>query len=211
LAHCGVLFLDELPEFDRKVLEVLREPLESGEVHISRARGQMSFPARFQLVAAMNASNEAYNGGQDYYQSSASQKYLKKLSAPFLDRIDLHVEVPPLPSNVLVNAQEEGECSASIRLRVEKAVARQRARQGVQNALLSGRQLESICALSDDDKHFMQQALETLKLSARAYHRVLKVALTLADLNDSPVTRAYLMESLSYRKMEKTLSMAVSS
>ncbi len=211
LAHCGVLFLDELPEFDRKVLEVLREPLENGEVHISRARGQMSFPARFQLVAAMNASNEAYTGGQDYYQSSASQKYLKKLSAPFLDRIDLHVEVPPLPSNVLVNAQEEGECSASVRERVERAVARQRARQGVQNALLSGRQLESICALSDEDKHFMQQALETLKLSARAYHRVLKVALTLADLSDSLVTRAHLMESLSYRKMEKTLSMAVSS
>ncbi|MGO2513392.1 YifB family Mg chelatase-like AAA ATPase [Marinomonas polaris] len=211
LAHCGVLFLDELPEFDRKVLEVLREPLESGEVHISRARGQVTFPARFQLVAAMNASNEAYSGGQDYYQSSASQKYLKKLSAPFLDRIDLHVEVPPLPSDVLVNAQEEGECSAYVRERVELAVARQRARQGVQNALLSGRQLEAICALSDDDKQFMQQALEKLKLSARAYHRVLKVALTLADLNDSPVTRAHLMESLSYRKMEKTLSMAVSS
>jgi magnesium chelatase family protein len=205
-----VLFLDELPEFDRKVLEVLREPLENGEVHISRARGQVTFPARFQLVAAMNASNEAYNGGQDYYQSSASQKYLKKLSAPFLDRIDLHVEVPPLPSDVLVNAQEEGECSASVRERVERAVARQRARQGVQNALLSGRQLEGICALSDDDKQFMQQALEKLKLSARAYHRVLKVALTLADLNDSLVTRAHLMESLSYRKMEKTLKSIVS-
>lgn len=205
LAHCGVLFLDELPEFDRKVLEVLREPLENGEVHISRARGQVTFPARFQLVAAMNASNEAYRGEQDYYQSSASQKYLKKLSAPFLDRIDLHVEVPPLPSDVLVNAQEEGESSDSIRLRVEQAVARQRARQGVQNALLSGRQLEAICALSEEDKRFMQQALDTLKLSARAYHRVLKVALTLADLNDTSVTRAHLMESLSYRKMEKTL------
>ena len=138
-------------------------------------------------------------------------KYLKKLSAPFLDRIDLHVEVPPLPSDVLVNAQEEGECSAYVRERVERAVFRQRTRQGVQNSLLSGRQLEAICALSDDDKQFMQQALEKLKLSARAYHRVLKVALTLADLNDSSVTRAHLMESLSYRKMEKTLSMAVSS
>ncbi|MEL0638013.1 YifB family Mg chelatase-like AAA ATPase [Marinomonas sp. TI.3.20] len=209
LAHCGVLFLDELPEFDRKVLEVLREPLESGEVHISRARGQVTFPARFQLVAAMNASNEAYTGGQDYYQSSASQKYLKKLSAPFLDRIDLHVEVPPLPSSVLVNAQEEGESSVAIRQRVEQAVARQRARQGVQNAQLSGRQLESICALNEEDKAFMQQALETLKLSARAYHRVLKVALTLADLNGTEVMRAHLMESLSYRKMEKTLVGAV--
>lgn len=133
------------------------------------------------------------------------------MSAPFLDRIDLHVEVPPLPSNVLVNAQEEGECSDYIRQRVEMAVARQRTRQGVQNALLSGRQLEKICALNDEDKQFMQQALETLKLSARAYHRVLKVALTLADLNDSDVTRAHLMESLSYRKMEKTLAMAASS
>lgn len=211
LAHCGVLFLDELPEFDRKVLEVLREPLENGEVHISRARGQVTYPARFQLVAAMNASNEAYSGEKNYYQSSASQKYLKKLSAPFLDRIDLHVEVPPLPSSVLVNAQEEGEDSASIRRRVECAVARQRQRQGMQNAQLSGRQLEAICALNEEDKVFMQQALEALKLSARAYHRVLKVALTLADLSDSDVTRAHLMESLSYRKMEKTLAMAVSS
>jgi magnesium chelatase family protein len=206
LAHCGVLFLDELPEFDRKVLEVLREPLENGEVHISRARGQVTFPARFQLVAAMNASNEAYTGEQDYYQSSASQKYLKKLSAPFLDRIDLHVEVPPLPSSVLVNAQEEGEDSYAIRQRVELAVARQRLRQGMQNSQLSGRQLEAICALNEDDKLFMQQALEALKLSARAYHRVLKVALTLADLSGSKVTRSHLMESLSYRKMEKTLA-----
>ncbi|GAB3486279.1 YifB family Mg chelatase-like AAA ATPase [Marinomonas epiphytica] len=206
LAHCGVLFLDELPEFDRRVLEVLREPLESGEVHLSRARGQVSYPARFQLVAAMNASNEAYSGGDDYYQSSASQKYLRKLSAPFLDRIDLHVEVPPLPSEVLVDESKLGESSASIRQRVELAVARQRQRQGVQNAQLTGRQLESICALSEADKVFMQQALESLKLSARAYHRVLKVALTLADLANSPVQRAHLMESLSYRKMEKTLA-----
>ncbi|MGR0279409.1 YifB family Mg chelatase-like AAA ATPase [Marinomonas dokdonensis] len=206
LAHCGVLFLDELPEFDRKVLEVLREPLESGEVHLSRARGQVSYPARFQLVAAMNASNEAYSGGMEYYQSSASQKYLKKLSAPFLDRIDLHVEVPPLPSKVLVDEKEVGESSESIRARVELAVARQRERQGFLNSQLGGRQLESICALSYEDKQFMQQALESLKLSARAYHRVLKVALTLADLNARPVCREHLMESLSYRKMEKILS-----
>ncbi|MCV2401869.1 YifB family Mg chelatase-like AAA ATPase [Marinomonas sp. C2222] len=211
LAHCGVLFLDELPEFDRKVLEVLREPLENGEVHISRARGQVTYPARFQLVAAMNASNEAYSGGADYYQSSASQKYLKKLSAPFLDRIDLHVEVPPLPSDVLVNTAEEGEDSASIRQRVELAVARQRQRQGCQNAQLDGRQLERICALNEADSLFMQQALEKLKLSARAYHRVLKVALTLADLSGGPVTRSHLMESLSYRKMERMLGKAAAS
>ena len=209
LSHCGVLFLDELPEFDRKVLEVLREPLENGEVHLSRARGQMSYPARFQLVAAMNASNEAYSGGADYYQSSASQKYLRKLSAPFLDRIDLHVEVPPLPTDVLVNQTEVGEPSAAVRERVEAAVTRQRTRQGVQNAHLNGRDLERICALSDDDKKFMQQALERLKLSARAYHRVLRVALTLADLEGKTVERKHLMESLSYRKMEKTLAAVV--
>ncbi|WP_417551880.1 YifB family Mg chelatase-like AAA ATPase [Marinomonas fungiae] len=209
LSHCGVLFLDELPEFDRKVLEVLREPLENGEVHLSRARGQVSYPARFQLVAAMNASNEAYSGSADYYQSSASQKYLRKLSAPFLDRIDLHVEVPPLPTEVLVNQNEVGEPSAAVRARVEAAVARQRARQGVQNAHLSGRELERICALTDADKHFMQQALERLKLSARAYHRVLRVALTLADLEGKAVERKHLMESLSYRKMEKTLATVV--
>ena len=210
LSHRGVLFLDELPEFDRKVLEVLREPLENGEVHISRARGQVTYPARFQLVAAMNASNEAYSGGQDYYQSAASQKYLRKLSAPFLDRIDLHVEVPPLPTDVLVNEQEQGESSAIVRQRVEAAVARQRQRQGCQNALLNGRDLERICALSDSDKQFMQQALDRLKLSARAYHRVLRVALTLADLEQIQVARKHLMESLSYRKMEKTLASAMS-
>ncbi|MBM6551111.1 YifB family Mg chelatase-like AAA ATPase [Marinomonas ostreistagni] len=209
LSHRGVLFLDELPEFDRKVLEVLREPLENGEVHLSRARGQVSYPARFMLVAAMNASNEAYSGEQDYYQSSASQKYLRKLSAPFLDRIDLHVEVPPLPTDVLVNQTELGESSAAVRQRVEAAVARQRARQGVLNGQLNGRDLERTCALSDADKQFMQQALERLKLSARAYHRVLRVALTLADLEGKEVERKHLMESLSYRKMEKTLAAVV--
>ncbi|TPE48236.1 YifB family Mg chelatase-like AAA ATPase [Maribrevibacterium harenarium] len=209
LAHKGVLFLDELPEFDRRVLEVLREPLENGEIHLSRARSQVTYPSQFLLVCAMNASNEAYKSGDDYYQSEASQRYLKKLSAPFLDRIDLHVEVPPLPADVLVNEQQPGESSAAIRERVEAAVARQRQRQGVQNAHLDGRKLEQICALNDDDKRFMQQALETLKLSARAYHRVLRVALTLADLDKVPVQRQHLMESLSYRKMEKTLGQMV--
>ena len=209
LAHCGVLFLDELPEFDRKVLEVLREPLENGEIHLSRARGQVCYPARFQLVAAMNASNEAYQG-DDYYGSRASQGYLRKLSAPFLDRIDLHVEVPPLPSNVLVNADETGESSELIRERVEQAVARQRERQGCLNAQLNGRQLESICALNESDKAFMQGALDKLGLSARAYHRVLKVALTLSDLNQTDlVERRHLMESLAYRKMEQKLAKAI--
>ncbi|MFT2111260.1 YifB family Mg chelatase-like AAA ATPase [Marinomonas sp. 2405UD68-3] len=210
LAHCGVLFLDELPEFDRKVLEVLREPLENGEIHLSRARSQMTYPARFLLVAAMNASNEAYSVEEDYYQSQATKKYLSKLSAPFLDRIDLHVEVPPLPSDILVNAQEQGEPSAHVKIRVEDAVLRQRSRQGCQNAQLSGRQLEAICDLSEDDKRFMQHALEKLKLSARAYHRVLKVALTLADLSkEDRVARHHLMESLGYRKMEQKLAKLV--
>lgn len=205
LAHCGVLFLDELPEFDRKVLEVLREPLENGEIHLSRARAQISYPSRFQLVAAMNASNEAYD--EDYYNSQATKKYLRKLSAPFLDRIDLHVEVPPLPSNILVDAKEAGESSASIRQRVEKAVLKQRERQGCLNALLDGRQLEMICSLSTENMSFMQSALEKMGLSARAYHRVLKVALTLSDLEQSAkVEKRHLMESLSYRKMEQKLS-----
>ena len=207
LAHCGVLFLDELPEFDRKVLEVLREPLENGEIHLSRARSQITYPASFQLVAAMNASNETYSGEEEYYQSAATKKYLRKLSAPFLDRIDLHVEVPPLPSEVLVNNQAEGESSQHIRARVEQAVKRQRTRQGHLNAHLGGRQLEAICDLSEADKRFMQEALERLKLSARAYHRVLKVALTLADLAEADkVDRRHLMESLGYRKMEQKLS-----
>jgi len=157
----------------------------------------------------MNASNEAYQG-DDYYASRASQSYLRKLSAPFLDRIDLHVEVPPLPSNILVNADEIGEDSASIRIRVEQAVARQRERQACLNAQLNGRQLEAICALNDSDRAFMQGALDKLGLSARAYHRVLKVALTLSDLNQSAaVERRHLMESLAYRKMEQKLAKVI--
>ncbi|TBR44862.1 ATP-dependent protease [Marinomonas agarivorans] len=209
LAHCGVLFLDELPEFDRKVLEVLREPLENGEIHLSRARAQLCYPSRFQLVAAMNASNEAYTG-EDYYHSEASKGYLRKLSAPFLDRIDLHVEVPPLSSALLVDNNETGENSASIRQRVVQAVDRQRQRQGCLNALLDGRKLESLCNLSTENKKFMESALNKLGLSARAYHRVLKVALTLADLEASEtVEKSHLLESLSYRKMEQKLSKVV--
>lgn len=212
LSHNGVLFLDELPEFDRKVLEVLREPLENGEIHLSRARGQITYPARFQLVAAMNASNQSYQGEDDYYQSNASQRYLRKLSAPFLDRIDLHVEVPPLPTDLLVRQSEKGESSAAIRQRVEQAVSRQRQRQGCQNSQLGGRRLEAICALSNDDAAFMQTALESLKLSARAYHRVLRVALTLADLEEQERPgRQHLMESLGYRKMEQKLAKIVGS
>ena len=210
LAHCGVLFLDELPEFDRKVLEVLREPLENGEIHLSRARAQISYPSRFQLVAAMNASNEAYQE-EGYYNSKASKGYLRKLSAPFLDRIDLHVEVPPLPSALLVNSKEEGESSDAIRQRVESAVIRQRKRQGCLNGLLDGRTLEAICDLSPENMSFMQSALDKLGLSARAYHRVLKVALTLSDLDESiKVEKNHLMESLSYRKMEQKLAKVVS-
>lgn len=209
LAHCGVLFLDELPEFDRKVLEVLREPLENGEIHLSRARAQLCYPSRFQLVAAMNASNEAYSG-DDYYQSQSSKGYLRKLSAPFLDRIDLHVEVPPLSSSLLVDSNETGEDSAAIRHRVEQAVVRQRQRQGCLNALLNGRALEMTCDLSSENKKFMENALNKLGLSARAYHRVLKVALTLADLEGSDtVERSHLLESLSYRKMEQKLTKVV--
>ncbi|MBN8412903.1 YifB family Mg chelatase-like AAA ATPase [Halomonas cupida] len=207
LAHCGVLFLDELPEFSRQVLEVLREPLESGEIHITRASHERRFPARFQLVAAMNPCPCGHLGDprQDCScTASQIQRYQSRLSGPLLDRIDLQVEVPGLPVEELTS-QQPGESTAMVRARVMAARERQMARGGL-NARLSGRALENACALDATERAWLAQTLERLRLSARAYHRVLRVALTLADLGakDAP-GHDELIEAIGYRQLDRLL------
>ncbi|WP_210395951.1 YifB family Mg chelatase-like AAA ATPase [Motiliproteus sediminis] len=207
LAHAGVLFLDELPEFDRKVLEVLREPLESGEICISRASRQVTYPARFQLIAAMNPCPCGYYGdssGRCGCNLEQVKRYQSKISGPLLDRLDLHVEVGALAGDELTNPKPEGECSADVRQRVLAARERQRRRRGKVNARLSPAELDQDCTLDTANRSLMASALTRLGLSARAYHRVLRVARTLADLRGSEmVERADLLESLGYRSQER--------
>ncbi len=209
LAHHGVLFLDELPEFDRRVLEVLREPLESGHITISRAARQATFPARFQLIAAMNPCPCGYLGdpnGRCHCSEDQVQRYRARISGPLLDRIDMHIEVPRLPRDVL-NAAAEGrseETSATVRARVEAARARQMQRAGKANCVLSNRQIERACRLSKPDAQLLEQSIERLGLSARAYHRILKVARTIADLASSEeILTAHLAEAISYRRLDR--------
>nr|WP_298376670.1 YifB family Mg chelatase-like AAA ATPase [uncultured Halomonas sp.] len=213
LAHQGVLFLDELPQFDRSVLEVMREPLESGRIHIARASHQRCFPANFQLVAAMNPCPCGHLGDprQDCVCTQTQiQRYQSRLSGPLLDRIDLQVEVPALPADQLT-APTTGESSAVVRERVLAARQRQQAR-GALNARLPGRELEAVCALGSDERLWLADVLTRLKLSARAYHRVLRVALTLADLADeSRPTRAHLMEAIGYRQLDRLRGISAAS
>ena len=204
LAHYGVLFLDELPEYPRAVLEVLREPLESGRIHISRAARQAEFPARFQLVAAMNPCPCGYLGhynGRCRCTPDQVARYRGRLSGPLLDRIDLHIEVPALPQADLM-APGQGETSHAIRARVSAARARQLARQGKANALLANADMELHCRADAAAEALLRQALARLGLSARAYHRILKVARTLADLADVEVIgTAQVAEAVQYRRM----------
>jgi magnesium chelatase family protein len=206
LAHRGVLFLDELPEFQRQVLEVLREPLESGEVRISRAKAQVTYPAHFQLVAAMNPCPCGYHGsGTDRCRCTPDQirRYRDKISGPLLDRIDMHVPVRALKPGEL-HADARGDNSEVIRQRVEQARARQLARQGKCNHQLNAPELAKVCLLEENDKLLLEQAINKLGLSTRAYHRVLKVARTLADMEgvEQPRT-AHITEALSYRTLDR--------
>ncbi len=208
LAHNGVLFLDELPEFDRRVLEVLREPLESGRIVISRAARQAEFPARFQLVAAMNPCPCGYlgdTGGRCHCTAEQVQRYRMRLSGPLLDRIDMHVEVPRVPRDMLAGTGDQArETSAEVRARVLAARVRQLDRAGQPNAALRPRQVERLCRLAEPEQQFLEQVIERLRLSARAYHRVLKVARTIADLADSPtIEAAHLMEAVQYRRLDR--------
>jgi magnesium chelatase family protein len=207
LAHHGVLFLDELPEFDRHTLEVLREPLESGRIVISRAARQAEFPARFQLVAAMNPCPCGYAGdpnGRCRCTPDAIGRYRGRISGPLLDRIDLTVDVPRLPLSELDGQRrEQDESSASVRARVIAARAIAMARAGKPNAALSTREIERDCALGNCERALLQRALDKLGLSARAYHRVLRVARSIADLAHAEhIGREHLAEALQYRRVE---------
>ncbi len=203
LAHGGVLFLDELPEFDRHVLEVLREPLESGHITISRAARQADFPARFQLIAAMNPCPCGYLGhpaNKCRCTPDAIARYQGKLSGPLLDRIDLHVQVAALPHEALL-AQSGEESSESVRHRVEQAYDRQQQRQGKSNHQLTVSEIEKYCLADEAGEQLLRQAMTRLHWSARAYHRVLKVARTIADLEGaSDIGHAHIAEAIQYRR-----------
>jgi magnesium chelatase family protein len=206
LAMNGVLFLDELPEFDRKVLEVLREPLESGRITISRAARQADFPARFQLIAAMNPCLCGYLGhysGKCRCTPDQVARYRGKISGPLLDRIDIQVEVPAVPQEDLMR-QAQGEASKAIGERVELAYQRQIARQGKANAHLAVKDIDRYCVPDALGETLLKQAISRLNFSARAYHRVLKVARTIADLAASEtIASAHIAEAVQYRKLDR--------
>lgn len=203
LSHLGVLFLDELPEFDRKVLEVLRQPLESKNIIISRAARQISFPANFQLIAAMNPCPCGYAFNQDnrcQCSSDAIKRYQNRISGPLLDRIDLHIDVPPLKALELQSTAKV-EDSTQVRVRVNEAHQRQIQRQQQLNHNLTPQQLSHYANLDTASNLLLEQAQQRLNLSARAYHRIIRVARTIADLAQSPnIESVHITESLSYRR-----------
>ncbi|HVU83384.1 MAG TPA: ATP-binding protein, partial [Puia sp.] len=204
LAHNGVLFLDELPEFSRSVLEVMRQPMEDGRVTISRARASVDFPASFMLMAAMNPCPCGYYNHPDKECSchpGAVQKYLNKISGPLLDRIDLHVEVVPVPYMQLSGA-ESGESSAVIRQRVIAAREWQhrRYKDHINNAQMTGKMINKFCFIDGAGEELLRNAMSRLHLSARAYDRILKVARTIADLAGAENIRPdHVAEAIQYR------------
>ncbi|MBV2234402.1 MAG: YifB family Mg chelatase-like AAA ATPase [Sterolibacterium sp.] len=203
LAHQGVLFLDELTEFDRRVLEALREPLETGHVCISRAAQRADFPARFQLIAAMNPCPCGWLGhsnGKCRCTPEQVMRYRGKISGPMLDRIDLLIEVPSLSDDEL-QSRAASEDSATVRQRVIAARARQLARQGKPNALLGPTEIDTHCSPDAAGSTLLRQAISRLSLSARAYHRILKVARSIADLAGSEqIAPAHIAEAIHYRR-----------
>jgi magnesium chelatase family protein len=212
LAHHGVLFLDELPEWDRRVLEVLREPIESGRIHISRAARQASFPARFQFVAAMNPCPCGYLGhasGRCRCTPDQVARYRARISGPLLDRIDVQIEVPALPIDALPGSNRAvavAEASATVRGRVAAATRRQRARQAKVNGWLDVKEVERWCVPNAEAEALLKSAFARFALSARAYHRILKVARTIADLADSDaIAAAHIAEAIGYRRLDRTI------
>ncbi|RLA20825.1 MAG: ATP-dependent protease [Gammaproteobacteria bacterium] len=208
LAHHGVLFLDELPEFDRKVLEVLREPLETGKITISRATRQTDFPARFQLIAAMNPCPCGHLGdpsGRCHCTSEQVLRYRSKISGPLLDRIDMHIEVPRISYETLSNRQAiHAESSKKIARRVQIGREIATKRQGTSNAELTPSQIKQFCQLNTESDQILKTATEKLGLSPRAYHRILKVARTIADLaQHHDISLTDLSEAIGYRRLDR--------
>jgi len=214
LAHHGVLFLDELPEFQRNVLEALREPLETGHVCIARAGYRAQFPARFQLVAAMNPCPCGYAGdsqGRCRCSPSEVRRYLGKLSGPLMDRIDLHVTVKAVDYESLRGAGGEGDSSARVAARVAAARERQR-RRGVLNAMLDIDALQCACSLGATEHRLIAAMMGKLGLSARACHKALRVALTVADLDGvESVGTKQLSEALGYRRLDRPIAVSATS
>ena len=206
LAHHGVLFLDELPEFERKVLEMLREPLESGRVAISRAARQAEFPARFQLIAAMNPCPCGYLGhfsGKCRCTPDQVARYRGKISGPLIDRIDIHLEGPAVSQEDLLK-HTAGEATGAVRARVAAAHRIQIDRQGKANSNLATREIDKWCSPDAAAEGLLRQAIAKLNLSARAYHRVLKLARTIADLAGSEaIAVAHVAEAIQYRKLDR--------
>ncbi|MDO5656025.1 MAG: YifB family Mg chelatase-like AAA ATPase [Flavobacteriaceae bacterium] len=210
LAHNGVLFLDELPEFQRSVLEVMRQPLEDREVTISRAKFTITYPASFMLVASMNPSPSGFfpDDPQNTSSPAEMQRYMNKISGPLLDRIDLHIEVTPVPFEDL-SAERNGEKSIEIRNRVEAARDIQTQRYSSlshvhYNAQMGPKELDSYCVLDENSKKLIQNAMDKLNLSARAYDRILRVARTIADLaNSQELKTEHLAEAIQYRSLDR--------
>jgi magnesium chelatase family protein len=210
LAHNGILFLDELPEFKRSVLETMRQPLEEGRVTISRAAGTMTFPSQFMLVAAMNPTPDGKMPGESRSSPREIQNYLGRISGPLLDRIDLHVEVPPVKFREMTG-ERTGETSAAIRARVVAARQRQiirfQARPKITcNARMGPKELKAACALDETTNELLRMAMTDLNLSARAYDRILKVARTIADLAAAEtITSEHISEAIQYRSLDRQL------
>ncbi len=208
LAHNGILFLDELPEFDRRVLEVLREPMESNRIHISRAANRVEYPAAFQLVAAMNPCPCGWLGdpsGRCRCTVDRIRRYRSRVSGPLLDRIDLHVEVPPLDPKVLgAESRARGETSAEVLTRVVRARERQLGRTNRLNRELTPAEIDRDCKLRPSGRELLRRASEKLGFSARAWHRILKVARTLADLEEeNEIHTRHLSEAIGYRSLDR--------
>lgn len=213
LSHNGVLFLDELPEFKKNVLEVMRQPLENGEVTIARAAISLSYPSRFMLVAAMNPCPCGYaTDPQNECACSPQiiQKYMSRIFGPLMDRIDIHIEVPAVPFADLA-AKDDGEKSGSIRERVQKTRRLQLGRFKSTAGMFSNAQMETgdlnkYCKLNEEASSLLKQAMEKLGLSARAYDRILKVSRTIADLESAEnIQSHHLSEAIQYRSLDRQL------
>jgi magnesium chelatase family protein len=210
LAHNGVLFLDELTEFDRRTLDFLREPLENGYISLSRVARKNDYPARFQLVAAMNPCPCGYLGDEKRACGTCTveqiKRYQGKISGPVLDRIDMHIEVPAIPAEQLGSKDESGISSVVIKQQVIQVREIQQRRQEKTNSELTGKELEQLARLNAKSQSLLLQSIDKLGLSARAYHRILRLSRTIADLAESDdIQMQHVAEAIAYRKLDRSI------